>query len=194
MYKARLPLMLLCVLLPVWRVMAQRQEMYKNAFTVKFFGLSAHLKKSPHPQIFPNRLDSNGTLVVDLGGIIGYERFVLGDKLSVRVEQGLYADCAAQLAGFTHLGWRGVMLRRGRHSVNGGIGPTLLYRKDWNQIADYHDDGYFERHGQWQYRFFWYGGEVEYNYALGPATNLSVNLIPGIPELLSVGVGLRRHF
>lgn len=184
------------MLLSVLQVLAQEPELpaFKNAVTVKFFGLSAHLKQSPHPELFPNRLDEKGIFVVDLGAIVGYERFVYRDKLSVRVEQGLYADCAAELAGFTHVGWRGTILSRGRHSVDGGFGPTLMYRKDWNRIEGYQDDGYFKRHGQWQYRFYWYGGEFEYNYELKSGTDLSVNLVPGIPELVSVGVGLRKHF
>lgn len=174
--------------------MAQERPLLKNAITVKFFGLSVHLKESQPPELFPNRLDSKGIMVLNLGGIIGYERFVLRDKISIRVEQGLYADCAAELAGFTHIGWRGLIFRKGRQSLNGGFGPTLVYRQDWNGLESYQDDGYFERHGKWQYRFYWYGGEFEYNYELQPGTELSVNLVPGVPELISVGVGLRKRF
>ncbi|WP_276498716.1 hypothetical protein [Pontibacter litorisediminis] len=184
--------LLLCLhLLPV---RAQEQHVYKNAVTVKLFGLSAHLRQSQNPEIFPNRLDERGVLVLNLGAIVGYERFVLRDRISVRVEQGLYADCAAELAGFSHIGFRGVLLHKGRHSVNGGFGPTLVYRKDWNRIEGYGDDGYFNRYGQWQYRFYWYGGEFEYNYRFKPDTELSVNLVPGVPELVSVGFGLRKLF
>ncbi|WP_299759069.1 hypothetical protein [uncultured Pontibacter sp.] len=196
-YQVTLPNMLLWLLLlllqlPAW---AQQQEpVYKNAVTVKFFGLSTHLKESQDPKLFPNRLDKNGVFVLNLGAIVGYERFVLQDRVSIRAEQGLYADCAAELAGFTHLGFRGILFRSGRHSVNGGFGPTLVYRKDWNTLEGYGDDGYFNRHGQWQYRFYWYGGEFEYNYKLKQDTELSVNLVPGLPELISVGVGLRRLF
>lgn len=175
-------------------LLAQETMPYRNAVTVKFFGLSVHMKESPYPEVFPNRLDGKGIVAFNYGAIVGYDRFVMRDVLSVRVEQGLYADCAAQLAGFTHLGWRALIFRKGRHSLNGGIGPTLVYRHDWNAIDKYVDDGYFKRKGDWQYRFYWYAGELEYNYKLKESTELSVNLVPGLPELVSFGVGLRKSF
>lgn len=186
-----LVLFILCSQCPV---LAQGNAALKNAVTVKFFGLSGHLKQAKNPSLFPNRLDDKGIFVLNLGGIVGYERFVWRDRISIRLEQGLYADCAAELAGFTHLGWRGVILKKGRHSVNGGFGPTLVYRQDWNKMQDYEDDGYFKRSGNWQYKFYWYGGEFEYNYMLKHGTELSINMVPGLPELISVGVGVRKHF
>ena len=173
---------------------AQENMALKNAFTVKFFGLSVHLRQTPYPELFPNRLDQKGIMVVNLGGIAGYERFVLRDILSVRVEQGIYADCSSSLAGFTHIGWRGEIFKTGRHSLNGGLGPTLVYRRDWNRLEGYEDDGYFRRSGDWQYKFYWYGGEFEYNYQLTEQNDLSINLVPGIPELVSFGAGFRRRF
>lgn len=189
------PLLCLLFLFPFsMRVQAQERPVYKNAFTVKFFGLSVHLKESPYPEMFPNRLDDKGYITFNYGAIVGYDRFVVRDVISIRVEQGLYADCAAELAGFTHIGWRGLIFRKNRHSLNGGVGPTLVYRRDWNNIEDYVDDGYFERKGSWQYKFYWYAGELEYNYKLKEKIDLSVNLVPGIPELVSFGVGFRKRF
>ncbi len=192
-------LLLIAMCYALWQeqAMAQAHEetpVYKNAFTVKFFGLSVHLKESPHPQIFPNKLDSKGITTFNYGAIVGYDRFIKSDVMAIRVEQGLYADCAASLAGFTHIGWRGQIFRKNKHSMNGGIGPTLVYRRDWNRIDGYKDDGYFKRSGEWQYKFYWYGGEFEYNYQLSDQNDLSVNIIPGLPELVSFGVGMRHRF
>ncbi|MER2998025.1 hypothetical protein [Pontibacter populi] len=173
--------------------LAQDAE-YKNAFTAKLFGISVHLKESPHPEIFPNRLDDKGYITFNYGAIVGYDRFIVGNKHAIRVEQGLYADCAASLAGFTHIGWRALIFQKNRHSLNGGIGPTLVYRKDWNRLEGYQDDGYFNRRGEWQYKFYWYAGELEYNYKLSEQTDFSVNLVPGLPELISFGVGVRQRF
>lgn len=183
---------LCCQLIPSgW---AQSPLTYKNAFTVKYFGLSMHLRQTPYPELFKNRLDRKGIAVLNFGGIIGYDRFVVRDVISVRIEQGLYSDCASSMAGFTHLGWRGQIFRSGRHSLNGGFGPTLVYRRDWNRLPGYEDDGYFERSGDWQYKFYWYGGEFEYNYQLKGQYDLSLNLVPGIPELVSFGAGFRKRF
>lgn len=173
--------------------LAQEPE-YKNAFTVKFFGLSVHLKESPYPEIFPNRLDEKGYLTVNYGALVGYDRFIVRDVHAIRVEQGLYADCSASLAGFTHLGWRGRIFKKNRHSMNGGIGPTLVYRRDWNRLEGYTDAGYFNKIGEWQYKFYWYAGELEYNYKLKEKMDLSVSIVPGLPELVSVAVGVRQRF
>jgi hypothetical protein len=173
---------------------AQSNLLFDNAITLKFFGLSMHLKESPYPEIFPNRIDKKGYFVFNYGGIVGYERNVFRHKFSLRIEQGLYADCAGSLAGFTHVGWRSVIFNRNRHSLNGGIGPTLVYRRDWNGIKGYEDNGYFNRKGDWQYKYYWYGAELEYNYQLKESLDLSINLVPGFPELVSIGVGVRKHF
>ena len=170
------------------------QDFTKNTFTLKFFGLSLHLKESPYPEIFPNRLDEKGYLTFNYGAIVGYDRFIAQNKLSIKAQQGLYADCAGKLAGFSHLGLRALIFRKNNHSLNGGVGPTLVYRQDWNNIEGYQDDGYFKRNGTWQYKFYWYAGELEYNYSINQNTDLSVSLVPGLPELISMGVGFRRHF
>ena len=194
MLQKRFLTVLMFVHLLTWCAEAQEKTILKNAFTVKFFGLSAHLRQASYPELYPNRLDEKGIMVVNFGGIAGYERFLLRDILSVRVEQGIYADCSSSLAGFSHIGWRGEIFRTGRHSLNGGFGPTLVYRRDWNRLEGYEDDGYFRRDGDWQYRFYWYGGEFEYNYQLTAQHDLSINLVPGIPELVSFGAGFRRRF
>lgn len=176
------------------QVQAQDKALSKNAFTIKYFGLSVHLKETPYPEIFPNKLDEKGYTTLNYGAIVGYDRFVVRHVHAVRLQQAVYADCSGSLAGFTHIGWRGLIFQKGKHSLNGGIGPTLVYRRDWNRLEGYEDDGYFNRRGEWQYKFYWYAGELEYNYKLSDKTDLSLNLIPGIPELISFGIGARQRF
>ena len=172
----------------------QAQELPKNAFSVKALGVSYHLRTSQAPELFPNKLDKEGRAVVNYGAIIGYDRFVVGQDVSLRLQQGLYADCAAALGGFMHIGFRGKILRAGNHSLLGGIGPTLVYRQDWNQLDGYRDDGFFSSNGQWQYRFFWYAGELEYYYTFKENQQLGVTLIPGLPELMLVGFSYRKMY
>ncbi|NEM96643.1 hypothetical protein [Pontibacter burrus] len=183
-----------CLLFALPGQAQQEETTYKNAFTVKLFGLSVHLKESPHPEIFPNRIDDKGFVTLNYGAIVGYDRFIVENKHAIRAEQGLYADCSASLAGFTHIGWRGLIFQKNRHSMNGGIGPTLVYRHNWNRLEGYKDDGYFKQRGDWQYKFYWYAGELEYNYQLTAQTDFSVTMVPGLPELISFGVGVRQRF
>jgi hypothetical protein len=186
-------MLFLCVM-ACYPVQSQDYLLSKNSFTVKYFGLSLHLKESPHPQIFPNKLDEKGYATINYGVIAGYDRYLVRTVHAVRLQQAIYADCSGSLAGFSHIGWRGLIFQTGKHSLNGGLGPTLVYRKDWNRIEGYQDDGYFKRQGEWQYKFYWYAGELEYNYQLTFKTDISMNIIPGIPELISFGAGIRRRF
>ena len=170
------------------------EPLKKNAVTLKFFGLSAHIERTQNPEVFPNRLDKKGIFVPNYGGVAGYERFFYKDIFSVRLEQGVYADCSESLAGFTHLGWRGRIFKAGKHSLNGGIGPTLVYRRNWNRLPGYSDDGYFKQHGDWQYKFLWYAGEFEYNYRLTQHGELSAMIVPGFPSVISFGIGYKQWF
>lgn len=75
---------------------------------VKFFGLSIHPKgEKENALLMPNRLDENGFFVLNLGAEWMYEKFVVEDRISVKLVQALYADCAARLGGFFHVGLRG---------------------------------------------------------------------------------------
>jgi hypothetical protein len=177
-----------------YQVHGQDSTHTKHALTIKYFGLSVHLKETPYPEIFPNKLDDKGYSTLNYGAIIGYDRFLIRNVHALRLQQAIYADCSASLAGFTHVGWRALLFQKGRHSLNAGLGPTLVYRRDWNRLQGYQDDGYFNRRGKWQYKFYWYAGELEYNYQLEGKTDFSFNIIPGIPELISFGLGVRQRF
>ncbi|CAN5913168.1 hypothetical protein BH24BAC1_BH24BAC1_03160 [soil metagenome] len=180
-----------CFLCPLaWAPPAGAQQ--RQALTVKAFGLSYHLKPARNPDLFPNRLDKQGLAVLNYGLLTGYDRYVYREVLHVRVQQGLYADCTASFAGFWHLGWRARLLQAGRHTLNGGIGPTLVFRRDWNRIPGYEDDGYFRQGRGWQYKFYWYAGELEYNFRVNQKSEFSLTLVPGLPELVSFGFGIRR--
>ncbi|MFW6244455.1 MAG: hypothetical protein ACOC36_01070, partial [Fibrobacterota bacterium] len=94
----------------------------------------------------------------------------------------------------THIGLRGRIFQSGKHSLNGGFGPTLLFRRNWYHVPDY-DDSFAFFHGAkedyWQHRFIWYGGELEYNYALRDRIDLSVTFVPGYPDLMNLSFGIR---
>ena len=74
---------------------------------IKFIGLSAHLKRSPHPHLYPGKLDKDGTLVATTGIILTAEYFVYQNILSVKLAQCFMFDCAGKPAGFFHAGLRG---------------------------------------------------------------------------------------
>lgn len=141
----------------------------------------------------PLNPDKKGYLVFNLGGTLGYERFVRKDKFSLKAIQAVYSDCAAQLGGFTHLGVRWVVFKKGKHSLNGGFGPTLVYRRNWYRLNNYQDSGFFDGGSKstWQYKFIPYAGELEYNLAINDTYEFSTTFIPGYPSLMSLSFGVR---
>lgn len=164
----------------------------QNNISIKFVGLSIHPLGEDNAFLMPNKLDENAHLVVNYGGLISYEHFLHKDMFSVKVIQALYADCAARLGGISHIGLRGRILRKGKHSIYGGIGPTLLYRKNWEDLAGYENTGRFKGDvgDTWQYAFLWYGGEFEYNYLISDKIECSMNFTPGYPDLMSLTAGI----
>ncbi len=167
----------------------------QRSWGIKYFGLSLHPKGDPNAPLMPLNPDKKGYLVFNLGAMVSYEQFFKPGKFSWKVIQAGYTDCAAQLAGFTHLGVRAIIFKNRRHSLNGGIGPTFVYRRNWFKLPEYQNSGYFNGAPTdlWQHKFIPYAGEFEYNYQLSNKTDFSVTFVPGYPDLISLSVGLRFH-
>ncbi|MBK0403521.1 hypothetical protein I5M27_11030 [Adhaeribacter sp. BT258] len=182
--------MLVFLLFPGFQALAQ------DNIGLKFFGLSIHPGGDENAPLMPRRFDDKGIWVLNLGGMLSYEKFIYEDGVSVKAVQGFYSDCAAQPGGFSHIGLRARIFKTKKHSLFGGIGPTLVYRKNWYELPGYQDPDYFEGAptDTWQYKFLWYGGEFEYAYVLTDKIDLAATFIPGYPKLISLSFGARYKF
>ncbi len=169
----------------------------QDNFTFKFFGLSIHPDGDVNADNMPTRIDRRGVAVVNIGVYLGYEKFVHKDKLSIKMVNAYYSDCGGLFSGFMHLGFRGVILQKKRFSMNGGLGPTFIYRRSWySKFEDYVNSGFYDggENDYWQHKFLWYGGELEFNYKLRRSLDLSATLIPGYPKLIDISIGVRYRF
>ncbi|MFC2151246.1 hypothetical protein ACFLSE_01850 [Bacteroidota bacterium] len=169
----------------------------QDNFTAKFFGFSFHPEGDVNADNMPTKIDRNGVVVVNLGMYFGYESFFYKDKLSVKTVTAFYSDCGGLFSGLVHVGFRGVILQTQRFSINGGIGPTFIYRRSWySKFDDYINSGFYRGNETdfWQYKFLWYGGELEFNYKLNKSLDLSATFIPGYPKLLELSFGVRYRF
>ncbi len=165
----------------------------QNNFGLKYFGLSIHPKgEKDNAFLMPRKWDKEAYLVLNIGGVISYEHFIHQDILSIKIAQALYADCAARTGGFSHIGVRGSILKKGKHRLNGGIGPTIVYRRNWLEMDGYINPNRFKggQEDRWQYLFLWYGGELEYKYACSKGWDFSASFVPGYPDLMSLSFGL----
>lgn len=169
----------------------------QDNITAKFFGLSVHPDGDLNADNMPTKIDKNGVLVINLGMYFGYEHFVHKDKLSYKVIMAYYSDCGGLFSGLVHVGFRGVIVNQKRFSINGGIGPTFIYRRSWySKFENYINSGFYTGNETdfWQYKFLWYGGELEFNYKINDAIDLSATFIPGYPKLLALSFGVRYRF
>ncbi|HEY8400396.1 MAG TPA: hypothetical protein VIK89_03995 [Cytophagaceae bacterium] len=161
---------------------------------IKLFGLSIHPKgEKENRDLMPRKLDPNGYLVINLGAMASYEKFVHKDIFSIKIVQSLYSDCAAQLGGFSHIGFRGKIFKTNKHALYGGIGPTLVFRRNWLRLDGYVNRNRFKGNSddKWQYMFLWYGGEFEYAYRLSEHVHFTTTFIPGYPDLMSLSFGMK---
>ena len=168
----------------------------QSCFTVRYFGLTVHPFGDKQSQLEPNKIDHKAYFVLNFGGFIGYEKFVWEDFLSIKVMQGVFTDCSGGIAGFSHLGIRGLIFERKKHRILFGIGPTMFYRQDWNRFKDYDDLGFFYRRnipqvGNVQYKMFWYGIEFEYDYHLNNKIDFNFGFTPGAPMALTFSFGIK---
>jgi hypothetical protein len=162
---------------------------------VKYFGLSIHPFGAINSNIMPLKLDPEGVLVLNTGLSFGVEYFIPRvNFISIKFVQGIYFDCIGQFAGFSHLGIRFHFPTINGFSVNGGIGPSLIFRKNWYEVPGYDDSFSFfngDRDDFWQWRFLWYGGEFEFNQNITEKMAISETFIPGYPDLMNLSIGIK---
>lgn len=156
-----------------------------------------HPRGAANAPLIPYKFDSRGIFVLHPGVTLNFDYFLWKDIVSVKAVQGLYADCAMQFAGFSHVGFRIRLFKIGRFSMNAGLGPTFLYRQSWYRLPGYKDSFTFyhgTKHEDWQYRFIVYGGEIESNIQVNDKFDVSISVIPGGIDLINVSFGARYNY
>lgn len=157
-----------------------------------FVFMTWHLGGDEMAFLQPNRLIEDATLVPNWGGVIHYERFIYKRRLSLKVAQGAYSDCARLFAGHTHLAFRLNLLNGKKHDLRLGFGPTWVYRESWERFPGYvQNNPYLKSKGDWQHAFVWYGGSVEYDYRINDRFSANFHAIPGLPDFFTFGIGFR---
>lgn len=161
----------------------------------QYIGLTYHPNGGIAPEIYPLKLDSRAYWVLEPGGAINADYYI-SNSYFCRLSAATYLDCAFVPAGYFHIGMRGTIIYKGKHQINGGMGPTFIYREDWHQFKEYKGDTFYgdRVYGNWQYRFILYGGEFEYLYKLNDKVQLQYSIIPGIPIVLTSKIGVRLKF
>ncbi|MBI5915767.1 MAG: hypothetical protein HY842_10345 [Bacteroidetes bacterium] len=164
------------------------------SFGFQVIGLSCHLKKSNNRQLFKGKITHNGRVVVN-GGVLLTARYHVDSRWGVQVSQALVArDCSGRFLGMSHVGVFGKMndLRDSPNSVDVSFGPMFFYRQNWALLPGYVNDGLFKisDNRQWMTKFVWYGGMVSWRHRLTEGRYFQLDMLPGIPEIISIGPGM----
>lgn len=164
------------------------------SFGFQLIGLSVHLKKSKHPQLFKGKITKNGRVVLN-GGVLLTARYHVNEHWGFQASQALVAkDCSGRFLGMTHLG--GFIKKNdvwdSRNSLDISFGPMFFYRQNWALLPGYVDEGLFKisNNQQWMTKFVWHGGMVSWRRHMAEGKYFQMDMLPGFPELISVGPGM----
>lgn len=180
-------------------ILSGLQAHSQSNISVKYIGLTIHPFGDEMAEYQPYKLDPEAKFVLNFGAVVSGEKFIYNDWLSIKGIQAVFADCSAGLASVTHLGIRARFLNQPKHKLSFGIGPAFMIREDWGRFEGYDSSGTLNRayskHLGWvQYKFFWFGAEIEYDISLNEKWDLNMSITPGIPAVITYGIGLKYWF
>ena len=125
-----------------------------------------------------NKIDANANFIVEPGIIIGMEKYIRGNFLSLQLLSGMYSDAAAMQAGFTSLSFRRQFYHKYKHHFSASLGGALLYRKDWHSITAYRPVEDFNLNGKWQNKWT-FTSELNYNYYITKRLDIELSFLYG---------------
>ncbi len=162
-----------------------------------FTGLTYHPGGADHPEDYPRKFDKGGYWVLLLGAEGDFDWYAYR-YLLVRGSIALNRDCADVWGGFFHLGPHFNLPIGEKFAFRIGIGPTLIWRQNWNGVVStYHGDRFYGRtptNDDFQSKFLWYAGNMEFEWKIRPNVSLIFSNIPGWPQTLTSSVGARYSF
>jgi hypothetical protein len=144
------------------------------------------------PLIFENKLTSNGSLILEPGYQLNYQKFIHLTVLSVEIRQGIHSDAAAKMAGHIGLGLRWKFFHYGKSSFSISAAPIYAFRENWKDIPQYIDNDYYKDNGKYQYKFL-LGSELIYNFYLGKHSDINLALsYNNSRNTLALSIGYRH--
>lgn len=164
----------------------------QNNFSLKLSPISYQFS-DVQPELVKLKPGGDGKLAFEPGLLFSYEEFA-GSNTSLKVSQAIILDKATKLSGSTQIMIKFRAIKYFKHSVYAGFGPIVHYRQSWTTIENYVPEPAYKIAGDWQYKFSWLSGEVEYNYYLNKYTDLSVSLNQTQAESIGLAIGFKYWF
>ena len=190
---------LLIVFITSYFIHAENQSNAKSPWhaSIQYIGISYHPGGGDNKDKYPLKIDDDAYWLINVGASLSIDYDIIDSIAFIRSSVAFYKDCGFLYAGYVHLGMRGVIINIGRHSINGGIGATLLFRENWKNILGIENDSFYENgilNNRWEYQFIFYGGEFDYIYQFSQKFAFHYSIIPGFPFVITSKVGIRYDF
>lgn len=164
---------------------------------IKYTGITIHPKHENNAPLYKAKMDKKGHFVFN-GGLTFTLDIKIHEWLGFKFTQSFVKyDCAGKTALMTHLGanfgGHGTTFGASNHGLSGSVDPMLFIRESWKNLPGYvHDEHLFGplTDKKWTTKFLFVGGQFEYNYFYNAHEGISVNVLPGIPDLIAISPGI----
>ncbi len=153
-------------------------------------GLGADFGDRENAPLYKIKADDNGKILVEPGIRLGAELYA-NDFTSLKFAQTIRMDCMKKAAFTTELMLRFRLFKIYKHSLSIGFGGAAFYRKTWQDIEGYKDDGY--KNGTLQNKVL-PTAELEYNYVICKKNDLSFAVTHFGPKAVGFAVGVKHWF
>jgi len=145
----------------------------------------------PQPELTKLKLSSSGKMAIEPGLIFAFEGYA-SSNAAIKISQSFLLDKATHLAGSTQMMIKFKVAKSFKHAVYIGIGPVFHYRQTWANLEGYVNEPIYRTSMDWQYKFSWLSGEIEYNYYLSKYTDLSISFNHVQAESLGLAIGFKH--
>ncbi len=163
----------------------------QSSIGLKITGPGFHSEWKQNPAMFENKITKNGSVIMEPGYELNFQKFVYLTNISIEVRQGIHSDAAAKMAGHLSVGLRWKFFHLKRSSISISLAPVYAYRENWNEIHQYVDDGIYINNEEKQYKFL-LGSSLEYNILVGKKSDINFAIIYNNSyQTLTVGLGYR---
>ncbi len=143
------------------------------------------------PDIIKMKLSDDGKIALEPGLIFSYDAYATPNA-ALHISQSFILDKASRLAGASSIMLKFRIMKYYKHSLYASFGPAIHYRQTWENIAGYKPESIYKSGSDWQYKFSWISGEIEYNYYINKMNDFSLSLIHIQAESIGLAIGFKH--
>ncbi len=169
---------------------------------ISISGIAFHpvKEKYENEELYKWKLNKKGSLVA-FSSLTVFASYRFNDYIGAKFAQSfIFYDCAGHFAGISHFGidlYDDIIgIKSDTDELSMSFGPFWYYRKNWSSEPGYKmDTDYMKisKNGNWESKFVWHGGQIEYSHLVRKNQYLTVNFLPAIPYLYTFGIGAKSR-